>query len=81
MRVSIKAPDGNDETAKAMLRDLIQRTFAFKAEWQEIEKDLPVLRFDAAKGNGKFKKSTATKSGGFARHGTMTMTKVRQKAF
>jgi uncharacterized protein (TIGR03435 family) len=76
MRVSIKAPDGKDETARAMLRDLIHRYFSFRAEWIEVEKEMPVLRFDATKGNGKFKRSTASKSDGMARHGIINYTKV-----
>lgn len=77
MRFSVKAPDGKDETAKAMLRELLHRNFAFRAEWIEVEKEMPVIRFDASKGNGKFKKSTAEKPDGMARHGSINYIKVK----
>lgn len=76
-RVSINAPDGNDETAKKMLRELIHHQFSFKAEWRDVEKELPVLRFDASKGNGKMKPSKAAEIDGMARHGNIHYIKVK----
>lgn len=44
LRISIKAPDGKYETALAMLRELIQRTFGLTAKWEEVERTVWVLR-------------------------------------
>jgi len=75
-RVAVKAPDSNDETARTMLRELLQRTMSFKAEWGEVEKAVPVVYFDSSKATNKLKPSTATDAQSFGRHGTLKYTKI-----
>jgi uncharacterized protein (TIGR03435 family) len=76
-RVSIKAPDGKTETAQQMLQDLLRRTFGFKAEWREAERPMAIVKYDPSKASAGFKKSTAEKSEGFARHGLIKMTRIQ----
>jgi uncharacterized protein (TIGR03435 family) len=75
-RVSVKAPDGKDETARAMLRELLHRHFSFKAEWIEGERELPVLRYDASVKTEMFRPSSAAKADGGATSGTIKFTGV-----
>lgn len=76
-RVSVKAADGKDDTARAMLRAMLHGSFEFKAEWKEVEKKLPVLRYDASKAGSGLKKSTTEgKADGFARGGSIKMERV-----
>jgi uncharacterized protein (TIGR03435 family) len=73
----VKSPDGKDDTARTMLQELLHHWVAFKAEWRPVEREMPVLRFDLSRANGKLKKSTAATSGGMARHGEMKFTKTK----
>jgi len=76
-RISIKAPDDKAETARAMLREQIERILAFRAEWIETEAAQPVLRCVPGKDHGALKPSTAAKPDGFAHGGAITYTKVK----
>lgn len=76
-RVSVKAPDHADETARAMLRGLLHASFAFRAEWREIDKVVPVLRRDPATTSPKLRPSQAAKSDGMARQGSVRATRVK----
>jgi uncharacterized protein (TIGR03435 family) len=76
-RISVKAPDHADQTARAMLRDLLHASFAFRAEWREIEKVVPVLRCDPTTTTPKLRPSVAATTDGMARHGSVQATKVK----
>jgi len=75
-RFSIKAADDKPETARAMLREQLQRLFAFHAEWLEKEESLPVLRCVPGRPLAHLVPSTAAKSDGMARHGSIHYVKV-----
>ncbi|GEM_PF-5303265 len=67
-RVSVKAPDGKDATARAMLGDALARTFGLQAGWQDVEREVYVLR---TKGPVSLKPSGGPSDGGGARHGSV----------
>ena len=70
-RVSVKAPDDRPETARAMLREQLERLFAFRAEWTEVEEKTPVLRAAPGGPTPALQRSTDAKSSGSARAGTI----------
>lgn len=75
-QVSVKAPDDRPETARAMLREQLERLFAFRAEWIEVDEPTQVLgRIAGAELRG-VTASTAAESGGTARRGGFDYTKV-----
>jgi len=75
-RVSVKAADDKPETARAMLREQLQRLFSFHAEWLEKEESLPVLRRAPGKELAHLVPTKAAKSDGMARHGSIHFVKV-----
>ncbi len=75
-QVSIKAPDDRPETARAMLREQLERLFAFRAEWIEIEEPTQVLVRIAGSEQKGLVPSTAAESDGMARRGSIDYTKV-----
>ena len=66
-RVSIKAPDKSLETARAMLRTLVESSFPYRARWETVEREAPVLR--RGPGPLKLTPSTATATSGYTRDG------------
>jgi uncharacterized protein (TIGR03435 family) len=80
-RVSVKAPDGKPETMRAMLREQLERLFAFRAEWVEVEEPTLVLRAAAGGPAGSLQRSTDEKSSGTARAGTIDFRKMTMARF
>jgi uncharacterized protein (TIGR03435 family) len=74
-QVSIKAPDDRPETARAMLREQLERLFAFRAEWVEVEEPTQVLARIAGTELKGLVPSTATEQEGSARRGRIQYTK------
>lgn len=75
-RVSVKAPDDDPVTARTMLREQLERAFAYRAEWIEVEEKTPILRCTEGVPQGSLRRAVDTKSGGSARSGTVTLQKV-----
>ena len=67
-RVSVKAPDAKDDTARAMLGDALARAFGLHAGWQDVEREVYVLR---VKGPVSLKPSTGPSDQGGARRGSI----------
>ena len=76
-RVSVKAPDKSDATARKMLSEALERLSSFRAEWEDIERDVYVLR---KSGEMKLAPSKGV-VGGFARSGTIKWTDASVEDF
>lgn len=75
-RISVKAADGKDATARAMLGDALTRTFALRSEWQDTEREVYVLR---TKGAVKLAPSTGPSNEGGARAGSIVWADATSK--
>ncbi len=75
-RVSVKAPDDQPESARAMLREQLARLFAFHAEWSEVTEPTPILRRLGSKPLANLAPSKAAQSSGMARNGSIHFVRV-----
>lgn len=75
-RVSVKAHDGRVETARAMLREQLERLFVFRAEWTEVEERTLILRCAPGDVPAALRRSVADKSSGSARGGAVDYRKM-----
>jgi uncharacterized protein (TIGR03435 family) len=75
-RISVKAADDKPETARAMLREQLERMFDYKAEWVTVEEAVPVLRKIDGVNSTLLRKSSADKMGGMARSGSIKYVKI-----
>lgn len=76
-RVSVKAADGRDTTARAMLNDVLMRNFGLSAQWQDIEREVYVLR---TKGPVTLTPSAGPSENGGARQGVLCGRMQRAKS-
>ncbi len=73
-RVSVKAPEGNDEAARSMMRELLRASLGIAAEWKDEERSVMVL---SRKGGAPAPQvSAAGKPMAMARSGTVKLERV-----